>query len=74
MKFHDGCTFDADNVMWNFGRISDQKAPQFYTQQYALNRAYLTNFAGIEKVDDHTVAITTNFVESLFPYNVATSR
>ena len=71
VKWHDGCDFTADDVVWNFGRISDTKAPQFYTQQFALSRAYLTNFDSIEKVDDHTVAITTKFVESLFPYDMA---
>ena len=71
VKFHDGCDFSADDVIWNFGRITDQKAPQFYTQQYAFNRAYTTNYAGIEKLDANTVAITTNFVESLFPYTLS---
>jgi peptide/nickel transport system substrate-binding protein len=71
VKWHDGCDFNADDVVWNFQRITDQKAPQFYTQQFALSRAYLTNFEGIEKVDDHTVAITTKFVQSLFPYDMS---
>jgi peptide/nickel transport system substrate-binding protein len=71
VKWHDGCDFTADDVVWNFQRISDPKAPQFYTLQFALSRAYLTNFDSIEKVDDHTVAITTKFVESLFPYDMS---
>jgi ABC-type transport system substrate-binding protein len=71
VKFHDGCGFSADDVIWNFGRITDQKAPQFFAQQYAFNRTYTTNFDNIEKIDDHTVAITTKFVESLFPYSMS---
>jgi len=71
VKWHDGCDFTADDVVWNFQRISDPKAPQFFTQQFALSRAYLTNFESIEKVDDHSVAITTKFVESLFPYDMS---
>ncbi len=71
MKWHDGCDFTADDVVWNFQRISDPKAPQFFTQQFALSRAYLTNFDNIEKIDDHSVAITTKFVESLFPYDMS---
>lgn len=70
-EWHDGCDFTADDVVWNFERISNQKAPQFFTQQFALSRAYLTNFEGIAKVDDHTVAITTKFEESLFPYDMS---
>ena len=71
VKWHDGCDFTADDVVWNFQRVSDPKVPQFFTLQFALSRAYLTNFDGIEKIDDHTVAITTKFVESLFPYDMS---
>src|ERR1700726_5276369 len=71
VKWHDGCDFTADDVVWNFQRVSDPKAPQFFTLQFALSRAYLTNFDGIEKIDDHTVAITTKFVESLFPSDMS---
>src|ERR1700752_1410594 len=58
VKWHDGCDFTADDVIWNFQRISDPKAPQFFTLQFALSRAYLTNFESIEKIDNHSVAIT----------------
>lgn len=62
VKWHDGCDFTADDVVWNFQRVSDPKAPQSFTQQFALSRAYLTNFESIEKIDDHSVAINTKFV------------
>jgi ABC-type transport system substrate-binding protein len=71
VKFHDGCTFSADDVVWNYKRFTDNTAPQFFAQQFALTRAYMTNIANIEKVDDATIAITTKFVESLFPYTMA---
>ncbi|MDR3539119.1 MAG: ABC transporter substrate-binding protein [Acetobacteraceae bacterium] len=71
VKWHDGCPFTADDVVWNFGRVADPKAPQFYTVQMALSRTYVTNFDSVEKIDDHTVAITTKFVESLFPYSMS---
>ncbi len=71
VKWHDGCPFTADDVLWNFGRITDEKAPQYYTQQMAFSRAYTTNLASVEKIDDHTVAITTKVVESLFPYQTS---
>ena len=71
VKWHDGCDFNADDVVWNFKRISDPTVPQYFVQQFALARAYLTNYDNIEKIDDHTVAITTKFVESLFPYDMS---
>lgn len=37
----------------------------------ALTRAYTTNFASVEKIDDYTVAINTKVVESLFPYQMS---
>ena len=70
VKFHDGCTFDADSVLWNFGRY-DEKAPQWNPQQFALSRAYLPNYAGIEKVDAKTIALTTKIPSSLFPYEMS---
>ena len=71
MKFHGGSSFSADDVVWNYGRMTDNKTPQFFPQQFALNRGYMTNVANMEKLDDHTVAITTKFVESLFPYTMS---
>ena len=71
VKWHDGCPFTADDVLWNFGRITDAKAPQYYTQQMAFSRAYTTNFDSVEKIDDHTIAINTKVVESLFPYQTS---
>ncbi len=70
VKFHDGCPFTADDVVWNFGRF-DEKAPQWNPQQFALSRAYLPNFVGAEKVDDHTVALTTKVPSALFPYEMS---
>ena len=70
VKWHDGCAFTADDVVWNFGRF-DEKAPQWNPQQFALARAYLPNYAKVEKVDDKTVAITTKVPSSLFPYEMS---
>ena len=71
VKWHDGSPFTADDVVWNFGRVADPKSPQFYTVQMALSRTYVTNFESVEKLDDHTIAINTKFVESLFPYSMS---
>ena len=70
VKWHDGCPFTADDVVWNFGRF-DEHAPQWNPQQFALSRAYLPNFVKAETVDDHTVAITTKVPSSLFPYEMS---
>jgi len=68
VKWHDGCDFTADDVVWNFQRLTDSKSPQYESFQKALTSSYLVSFQSIEKVDDYTVAITTKKVDSLFPY------
>ncbi len=62
VKFHDGCSFTADDVVWNIHFRSDKKAPYFFPQQFAYTRTFLTNFKSISKVDDDTVAIDTNLL------------
>jgi peptide/nickel transport system substrate-binding protein len=71
VKFHDGCKFDADAVVWNMQIRSDQNAPGFSTQQFTLTRQFFTNIKSVAKVDDNTVAFENNFVESLFPYTLS---
>jgi peptide/nickel transport system substrate-binding protein len=71
VKFHDGCGFSADDVVWNYQYRSDQKAPFFFAQQFAYSRTWLSNIKRVSKIDDYTVAFETNFVESLFPYSLS---
>ena len=71
VKWHDGCDFTADDVLWNLRHSIDQKAPEFDPGQYAQTTTYLGNVAGFSKVDDHTVAIDTKVPDSLFPYEIS---
>jgi peptide/nickel transport system substrate-binding protein len=71
VAWHDGCPFGADDVVWNIGRVFDNKAPQFDTFQFALTRGYLLNLAAVEPVGENQVAFTTKSVDSLFPYEVS---
>src|SRR4051812_18818554 len=68
VKWHDGCDFTADDVVWNMSYSSDEKAAQFNPAQFAQARPYLGTYAGVEKIDDHTVAFNTKVPDSLFPY------
>ena len=71
VKWHDGCPFTADDVGWNIQYRTDKKAPFFFAQQFAYSRSFLVNVKSVSKIDDHTVAFETNFVESLFPYSLS---
>jgi ABC-type transport system substrate-binding protein len=59
VKFHDGSVFDADAVLFNFGKVFDNEAPQFDAKQAAQVVARLPAYASIRKIDDYTVEITT---------------
>ncbi|WP_217899028.1 ABC transporter substrate-binding protein [Oceanicola sp. 22II-s10i] len=67
VKFHDGCDFNADNVVWNYNRYMDEKHPNFNPQQFGAIRTRTTNIASVDKVDDYTVTFTTKEPDSLFP-------
>jgi ABC-type transport system substrate-binding protein len=71
VKWHDGCDFKADDVLWNLRYSADQKAPEFNPAQFAQARPYLGTYAGVEKIDDYTVAFTTKVPDSLFPYEIS---
>lgn len=71
VKFHDGCGFSADDVVWNLQRLNDKSSPQFNIQQFGLSRTYMTLYDGVEKIDDSHVAVTTRQIDSMFPYDMA---
>lgn len=67
VTFHDGCAFNADNVVWNYERLTFEDHPAFNPQQFGAIRTRTVGIAGIEKLDDYTVAIDMKQVDSLFP-------
>src|SRR5262249_42160633 len=56
--------------VWNFQMRMDQNASNFSPQQFTYTRAFLSNVKWVSKVDDYTIAIENNFLESLFPYTL----
>ena len=70
VKFHDGCDWNADAAVWNITRLISKDSPAFSPLNFARARARTNNIDHAEKVGDYTVAIYTNTVESLFPYNM----
>ena len=68
VTFHDGSAFDADAVMFNFGRIFDDKSAQYDAPAAPIVRATVSMVAGFEKADDKTIVMTTKYPFSFLPY------
>lgn len=71
VTFHDGSTFDADAVVWNFDKILNPDAPQYDEKQSAQGRGRIPTVASYRAVDDMTVEITTTAPDALIPYQIA---
>jgi peptide/nickel transport system substrate-binding protein len=70
VKFHDGTDFNAGAVVFNLGRIFDDKSPQFDAPASPIVRSIVSMLTSWEKLDDYTVAINTALPFSHFPYLV----
>jgi peptide/nickel transport system substrate-binding protein len=68
VKFHDGSDFTADSVMFNFGRIFDDKSPQYDAPAAPIVRATVSMIDRFEKAGDTTIVITTKYPFSFLPY------
>ena len=71
VRFHDGSPFDADAAIWNFASIFNRDAPQFDGVRAGLVRGRLPAVAGYEKIDDGTIAVTTNIPDGTLPYQLS---
>jgi peptide/nickel transport system substrate-binding protein len=67
VTFHDGTPVTADALIWNFGRIFDDKAPQYDGAQAAIVKVSVPMLERWEKLDDSHIALTTKFPFSPFP-------
>jgi len=71
VKFHDGSTFTADDVVWNFEKVRNPKAPQYEPKQAALVASRIPSIATVKKIDDYTIEITTKTPSAYVPYQVS---
>jgi ABC-type transport system substrate-binding protein len=71
VKWHDGCDFVPEDVVWNFERISKEDAPQFNVKQFADIRNRTGNIDRVEVLGAHDIAIVTKEPDALFPYQLS---
>ena len=64
VKFHDGTDFNADAVVYSFKRQYDQNHPHHKYGQWAYWGWMFTDIARVEKIDDYTVRIVMQNVNS----------
>ncbi|MDJ1006991.1 MAG: ABC transporter substrate-binding protein [Paracoccaceae bacterium] len=62
VTFHDGATFDADDVLFSYERASDETADV---------RSWFSPVTEVRVVDDFTVEFYTNAPNPLFPASIA---
>lgn len=58
IKFHDGTPFDAEAVKFNFDRIWNEAAPNFYPRAKAYRAPDVFFIKSVDVIDAHTVRIT----------------
>jgi ABC-type transport system substrate-binding protein len=71
VKWHDGCDFKAEDVIWNLDRIANEKAPQFHPKQFAMIRNRTSNIEKIEAINDYKIAMITTQPDALLPYQLS---
>jgi len=71
VTFHDGSPFTADDVVWNFAKVKDDKAPQYEAKQAALVAVRIPALSAVNKIDDYTVEILTSKPSAYVPYQVS---
>src|SRR5271154_5710646 len=70
VMFHDGSTFDADAVVWNFDKILNDKAPHYDAKQAGQARGRIPTVAGARKIDAKTIEIATSVPDAFLPYQI----
>jgi peptide/nickel transport system substrate-binding protein len=69
--FHDGTTFDAEDVMFQFNRLTDESFEWYDSSLAASNSSSFAQIESYEMIDQYTVAITTSQPYSFLPYDLA---
>jgi len=69
VKFHDGSTLTAADIIWNLDRHLNKEAPQYDIA--AAGYSYTRDIASYEQVGDNQVAIVTKVPYSMLPYQIS---
>lgn len=70
VKFHDGSTFDAAAVVWNFDKLLNREAPQFDQAQSAQMSWRIPSVSRYRAIDASHLEILTPGPDSTLPYQL----
>ncbi|MDF2114340.1 ABC transporter substrate-binding protein [Roseiarcaceae bacterium H3SJ34-1] len=71
VKFHDGSVLTADDIIWNFDRHLNDKAPNYDRAQAGSYRNYTSQVDKYWKIDDTHIALHTKVPYSVLPYMIS---
>ncbi|MEL6984535.1 MAG: ABC transporter substrate-binding protein, partial [Actinomycetota bacterium] len=71
VTFHDGATFDADAVIFNLDRISDESFEYYDADSANSNVSWLAQIESYEKTGDYEVSFTTGTPYAWLPYDLS---
>jgi peptide/nickel transport system substrate-binding protein len=71
VKFHDGSPLTADDIIWNFDRHLNDKAPHYDRAQAGSYRNYTSQVDRYWKIDDAHIALHTKTPYSVLPYMIS---
>lgn len=71
VTFHDGSTFTAQAVVWNFDKLLDETSEQYDSRQSAQGKSRIPAVASYTAIDDYTLEIVTKEPDATLPYQLA---
>ncbi|WP_321342997.1 ABC transporter substrate-binding protein [Breoghania sp.] len=71
VTYHDGSSFTAHDVVWNFDKLLDPDSEQYDPRQSAQGKSRIPAVASYKAVDDTTLEIITKEPDATLPYQLA---
>lgn len=71
VTFHDGSTFNADAVIWNFDKVKNPDSPQYDPRQAGLAASRIPSIVAVNKIDDYTLQIVTDEPNANLPFQAS---
>lgn len=71
VKFHDGSTLKAQDIVWNFDKLLVESAPQYDSRQAAQGKSRIPAIASYRAIDDQTLEIITKAPDATLPYQLS---